>query len=168
MRIGILSDTHDRVPAMKAAVALLQQAGAEYYIHCGDVGSERVLEHLAGLPSAFVFGNNDWDREHLERYARKLDITCLGNFGELNLGGKLFAILHGDDFRLKHRLLSEQRHDFLLQGHTHLVQDEMVGKIRCVNPGALYRAREKTVALLETATDTLQFFVVSGIIEQGR
>jgi len=161
MLVGILSDTHDRPDAMSAAVELLRRHGAEFFIHCGDVGSERILDFLAGLPAAFVWGNNDWDRVGLERYARKLGIACCGYLGELELAGKSFAILHGDDTRLKGRLLSEQKHVYLLQGHTHVRQDERIGKTRVINPGALHRAREKTVALLDTATDRLVFLPVS-------
>lgn len=163
MRLGILSDTHDRAPAMKAAVALLQEHQAQYLIHCGDIGSEHMLDYLAGLPSAFIFGNNDWDRPAIKRYAQRLGIMCCDTFGDLELSGKKIAVIHGDDFRLKERLLAEQRHDYLLQGHTHLRQDERVGKIRCINPGALHRAREKTVALLDLESDDLQFFIVPGI-----
>lgn len=163
MRIGILSDTHDRVPAMKAAIELLIHLGAEFFIHCGDVGSERVLDHLAGLPSAFVWGNNDFDRVELERYAKKLGVGCYGNFADLELGGKRFAVIHGDDFRLRQRILTEQRHDYLLQGHTHVRSDQRIGNVRCINPGALYRAAEKTVATLETVDDRVDFHLVRGI-----
>lgn len=160
MLIGILSDTHDRVDAMAAAMDVLRRRGAEFFVHCGDVGSERVIDHLAGVPAAFVFGNTDWDRASLTRYAQKLGVACYGAFADLDLGGKKVAVIHGDDFRLKQRLLSEQRHDYLLQGHTHARADERVGKVRLINPGALHRAREKTVALLDTAADGLTFLTV--------
>jgi hypothetical protein len=163
MRIGILSDTHDRVAAMKVAIDLLARERAEFFVHCGDVGSERVLDQLAGLPAAFVWGNNDFDRMELQRYAEKLGIACHGAFGELELGGKRFAVLHGDDFRLRQRILTEQRHDYLLQGHTHVRLDQRIGKIRCINPGALHRANPKTVAMLDTETDVLNFHIVAGI-----
>ena len=159
--VGILSDTHDRVDAMAAAMALLRARGAEFFIHCGDVGSERVLDHLAGVPAAFVFGNTDWDRAALARYAEKIGVASHHPFADLELGGKRIAVTHGDDFKLKQRILSEQRHDFLLQGHTHLRADEKIGKTRVINPGALHRAREKTVALLYTDADRLTFHVVS-------
>ena len=81
MLIGLMSDTHDRVEAMALAVEALRQRGAEIYIHCGDVGSERVLDHLAGLRAAFVWGNCDYDRSGLQRYAQSLGIACYGNFG---------------------------------------------------------------------------------------
>jgi putative phosphoesterase len=160
--LGVLSDTHDRVDAMASAMTLLRQAGAQFFIHCGDVGSERVLDHFAGLPSAFVFGNTDWDRASLARYAQSIGVACHNTFADLDLGGKKVAVTHGDDFRLKQRILSGQRHDFLLLGHTHVRMDERVGKTRVINPGALHRAREKTVATLDTASGELKFLVVGG------
>src|SRR5689334_2841544 len=61
MLLGILSDTHDKADMIAAAVTLLQQQGAEFFIHCGDVGGEHILDSLTGLKAAFVWGNNDWD-----------------------------------------------------------------------------------------------------------
>jgi uncharacterized protein len=158
--VGVLSDTHDRVDAMAAAMDLLRRGGAEFFIHCGDVGSERVLDHLAGVPSAFVFGNTDWDRAALQRYAQSIGVACHPSLAELELGGRKLAVTHGDDFKLKQRILAEQRHDYLLQGHTHVPADQRVGRVRVINPGALHRAKEKTVALLDTATDDLKFLQV--------
>lgn len=157
MIVGILSDTHGRVDTAHAGVAILRAAGAEYLIHCGDVGEEDVLDALAGIPSAFVFGNNDWDRRGLERYAKDVGVTCLGAWGSLEVGGKRFAVIHGDDFALRRKLLDAQEHDYLLQGHTHVPADERHGRTRLINPGALHRARPRTVATLDTGSDRLTF-----------
>jgi putative phosphoesterase len=161
MIIGILSDTHDRTEPMAAAVQLLQSRGAEYFIHCGDVGSPAVLDFLAGQSAAFVWGNCDWDRLGLQRYAQSIEIDCLGAFGELELDGKKIALIHGDDPALKRRLMTEQKHDYLLQGHTHIRQDLRVGRMRLINPGALHRANPKTVALLDTAADAVEFLEIN-------
>jgi hypothetical protein len=158
--VGILSDTHDKVDAMAAAMELLRQGGAEFFIHCGDVGSEQILDHLAGTRAAFVFGNTDWDRAPLTRYAQHHGIACYPSLAELELGGKQFAVTHGDDARLARRVLDAQRHDYLLHGHTHVRADHRVGRVRIINPGALHRAKEKTVALLDTDTDRLTFLTV--------
>jgi len=161
MLIAILSDTHDRTEAMSAAVQLLQSRGAQYFIHCGDVGSPCVLDSLAGLKAAFVWGNCDWDRLALQRYAKSIQVTCYGAFGDLELDGCKIALIHGDDPALKRRLLSEQKHDYLLQGHTHVRQDLRVGRMRIINPGALHRANPRTVALLDTAADSLEFLEIN-------
>jgi putative phosphoesterase len=161
MLIGILSDTHGRADTAAAGISLLQEKGAAYFIHCGDVGSEQVLDHLAGLKAAFVWGNCDFDRMGLERYAQAIGIQCFGAFGELELEGKKIALLHGDDPVIRKRVLAEQKHDYLLQGHTHIRQDVRVGRVRLVNPGALHRANPRTVALLDPAADALQFLIVA-------
>ena len=160
MIVGILSDTHDRVDAARAGMELLREHGAEYYVHCGDVGSELILDLLAGLPAAFVFGNCDWDRRGLERYAAHLNVSCLGHSGELELGGKLFHVQHGDDAQAMRRALDSQRFDYLLHGHTHVPRDQRVGRTRVINPGALHRVKEKTVAVLSLQSDELKFLPV--------
>ena len=163
MIIGILSDSHDRAQTMAAGLKLLNDAGAEFFIHCGDIGSQKCVDLLAGLKCAFVFGNTDYDRAALARYAQSIDVPCFGNYADLTLDNKRIAVIHGDDYKLKHRLLGAQEHDYLLQGHTHIRADEKHGRTRLINPGALHRANPKTVATLELATDALQFHVVHSI-----
>lgn len=158
--VGILSDTHDRIEPALAGIKLLQQGGAEFYIHCGDVGGEQILDLLAGLPSAIVWGNNDFDRPLLTRYAESLGIAVFQTLGELELGGEHFAVTHGDDARIVRQVLDQQEHDYLLTGHSHIKADQRIGRVRVINPGALHRAIEKTVALLNTETDALQFLIV--------
>ena len=160
MLIGILSDTHDRVAPLVAAIDLLRGREVEHYIHCGDVGGQDILDRLAGLPVTFIWGNNDWDVRSLEDYAAHLKLACAGRFADLTLGGKRFAVIHGDDFRLKQRLIDDQQHDYLLQGHTHIKDLRRVGKTRLINPGALHRAATKTVATLNVAEDALWFHSV--------
>jgi putative phosphoesterase len=161
MLVGILSDTHDRIPALVTALDLLRGRGVEHYIHCGDVGGESVLDRLAGLPGTFIWGNNDWDVRSLEDYAATLKLTCAGRFADLTLGGKRFAVTHGDDPAAKRRVLDSQEFDYLLQGHTHLFDDQRIGRTRLINPGALHRAHPKTIALLDTHADRLERIVVA-------
>ena len=160
MLLGILSDTHDRYEMMAAAVRALQERGAAYFLHCGDVCAPNMLDHLAGLPSAFVWGNCDYDRPALQHYAQLVGVSCYGALADLELAGKKIAVIHGDDHRLKQQLLAEQRHDYLLHGHTHVREDKRVGQVRIINPGALHRASPKSVALLDTAADRLEFIDV--------
>ena len=97
MRLGILADTHSQVAITRQAIALLAEAGAEYYIHCGDVGDKAVLDELAGAAAAFVFGNNDYDHKGLRQYAETVGVQCLGIVGVLELAGRRVVVTHGDD-----------------------------------------------------------------------
>ena len=160
--VGILSDTHGRADMAKKAVDVLLQHNAEYLVHCGDVGGTDVLDALAGHPAMFVFGNNDYERSGLTTYAESIGIACGGTHGKLSFGDKIGVVTHGDDFALTKRLVREQQIDYLFVGHTHERLDQHKGKIHVINPGALYRASVKTVAILDTETNLVKFITIIG------
>lgn len=161
MLIGVLSDTHGRTDSTELAVTLLRKRGAMQLIHCGDVGSTRVLDLMAGIPCAFVWGNCDYDHHTLQGHAAALGIACCGAMGRLTLDGKIVSFLHGDDSRQLQRILTVQDCDYLFLGHSHVRSDQHVGRIHVINPGALHRASVKTVALIDTATDAVEFLEIS-------
>ncbi len=159
MQIGILSDTHDKVSRTSAAVSLLIENGAEVLFHCGDLTTPDVVYECAGIPGYFVFGNNDFDVTNLRQAIETIDGTCLEWGGEVVLAEKRIAMTHGDSMKEIRRLLG--RHpDYLLSGHTHVPADDYDGPTRCINPGALHRARAWTVALLDLASNELRFLNV--------
>lgn len=158
--LGILSDTHDRVDTAAAAIATLRAAGAQFLIHCGDVGGERILDLLAGMPCVFVWGNNDWDRAGLSQYAADIGLQCCNDFADLQISGKRIAVTHGDNLKLIQRVTQETDYDYLFLGHTHIPSNEKTGRLRIVNPGALHRAAKKTVAIVDLANDTVRHLIV--------
>jgi putative phosphoesterase len=153
MTIGILSDTHDRIPALEAGVRTLLANGAGCLIHCGDIGGERAIDCLAGHDAAFVWGNTDWDRRGLDEYARSVGVRCLGTGGCVEIDGKRVCVTHGDEPATVRRYLSDPTTDYLLMGHTHQLRDERIDNVRVINPGALHRAAVKTVVLLDVPRD---------------
>jgi putative phosphoesterase len=160
MRIGILSDTHNRLERTAEAVEMLRAERAEVLIHCGDLTGREVVIACGALPSYFVFGNNDADNVPALREAiKEVNGTCLGWGGEVTLAGKRIAVTHGHMHTDVRRLLAA-RPDYLFSGHSHIASDAHVGPTRRINPGALYRASEFTVALLDLETDALRFLVV--------
>src|SRR5688500_8848082 len=115
MKIGILSDTHGKLGTALRAVELLRTQSVDMLIHCGDVGGEEILDTLAGYTSYFVFGNNDYDRAGLQRYATTIGINCLRDFGVVGADGKKIAVTHGDDPRMITRLTRDDAGvDYLL------------------------------------------------------
>jgi uncharacterized protein len=163
--IGILSDTHGCVAITRNAVSQLLARGASHLIHCGDIDTEPILDELVGHSASFVFGNNDFDRPAMRRYGESIGLTCLGSYGVIELAGKKIAVTHGDDHRLLSRLTSranEPGYDYLFTGHTHVRHDNhLPNGIRWINPGALYRAPIKTVALLDVSSDRLESITIS-------
>jgi hypothetical protein len=124
------------------------------------VGGQRVLDLLAGLPISIVWGNNDFDVASLETYGKALGLSLGTRTLDVTLGGKRFLVMHGDDYSAKRRATELQNFDYLLHGHTHVYSDEKIGRTRVLNPGALYRARPKTIALLDTEADRSERIVV--------
>jgi putative phosphoesterase len=155
MRIGILSDTHDQVARTSRAVALLGDEGAEVLIHCGDLTGTDIVHECGIYPCYFVFGNNDYNEDALRAAMAVVGGVCLETGGEITLDGKRIAVTHGDVVREVRRLAAAAP-DYLLFGHTHVPTDHRDGPVRYVNPGAIYRASEHTVALLDTADDTVK------------
>lgn len=160
MRIGILSDTHNQRERTRRAIEILQDAGAEALFHCGDVTEPPLLTECTVLPCYLVLGNNDADMaSHLEAAMRDAGGTFLGWGGEVTLAGKRIAMTHGHLTRDLRPLLAAAP-DYLLSGHSHLASDARHEGVRRINPGALYRAKQFTVALLDLKTDTLEFLTV--------
>jgi putative phosphoesterase len=160
MLIGILSDTHDRLDRTQAAVDMLRAEGAKALLHCGDLTGPPIVAVCGVLPAYFVFGNNDSDNVlALQEAIEAVRGVCLAWGGGVTLAGKRIAMAHGHMHTDVRRLLAD-RPDYLFTGHSHTASDERVGPTRRINPGALHRAAEYTVGLLDLETDGLQFLTV--------
>ena len=158
MLLALLSDTHDNARATQAALALLQTHKPAAFLHAGDLVDPAMLAHFAGLREFhFVFGNNEYDHAALRALALDLRLHCHGEMADLNFAGKRLALLHGHNHALFHKLAHSGDYAYLIHGHTHARHDSRLGPTRIINPGALARAKHKSVALLDVATDDLRF-----------
>lgn len=160
MKLGILSDSHGRLLALRAGLRLLEEHGAEAFIHCGDIGGIEAIEELAGRKAWFVWGNTDDAHPPWREHVIALGLPWPDGPLDLRLGGKRIAVCHGHEPECR-RIIEAAEHDYLLYGHTHERADERIGRMRMINPGALHRVAVKTVALLDTESDTLQYFELS-------
>ncbi len=161
MLLALMSDTHDNEVGTKRALEVLAPFEPGAYLHAGDLVAAGMLELFRGLPLHFVFGNNEWDLTGVRTAAKSAGVTCHDYCGELEFGGKRVGLLHGHEGAVMRKMIESGRFDYVVHGHTHVRRDERVGKTRVINPGALQRARVKTVALLETETDELRFIEVA-------
>jgi uncharacterized protein len=159
MQLGILSDTHDQIARTQSAVQLLVESGAEALIHCGDITIPDVVYQLAALPSYFVFGNCDFELNELRQAIQAIGGTCLEQGGLIELGGHRLAVTHGDSEK-EVALLEAQRPDYLFSGHTHKPLDIVRGPTRFINPGALHRASQWTVARLNCVSGRLDMLPI--------
>jgi len=158
--VGILSDTHGKIEPTKAALAVLKTAQSEFYIHCGDVGGVPILDLLAGLPLAFVWGNTDYYRDELTSYAKGIGLQCHGDLADLELDGRHIAVTHGDESLILKKIIAGGRHEYLMHGHTHVARDQKIHGLRYINPGAVHRSPRPSVAVLDTRSEILRFLPI--------
>lgn len=158
--IGIISDTHENIPATKKAVEILKQRKADIVVHCGDIISPVMIPLFEGLPMKFVYGNNDGEVEGLNVMAQKYgfeDITFQKQFTYQN---KSFYVYHGTNPSLLQNAIDSQQHDYILTGHTHIIRDETIGTARVINPGALFNVEKYTIAFLDVSSNNLEFIEI--------
>ena len=135
MKIFVLADTHNRLPANIEALA----KDADEIWHLGDVCDARVLEAIAnfGPPVVVVRGNCDSSFE----WPLVLD---------LERNGVRFRLVHIPPDR------SPENIDVMLHGHTHVPRNERVEGVLFLNPGCVTRPNRgspASVANLDIAPD---------------
>jgi putative phosphoesterase len=167
-RIGLLSDSHGRAGTTARAVRLLIEQQVDLLLHLGDIGTLEVIDALIERldaqgnpdpPVRLVFGNTDWDLNALARYAKQLGLIVDDPMGRLTFNDKTLVYQHGHHEAALAQALAEGV-NYLCHGHTHRMRDERLGNTRVINPGALFRAAEYTVAVLDTESDNLVFLQV--------
>lgn len=157
MKLGILSDTHDEIDRTRTAIEKLRTMGAEVLIHCGDITGPEIVNLFVGTPSWFVFGNHDADRvPELRKAIREIGGVCLEWGGEIELDSKRIAVTHGHMHTDVRRLLASEP-DYLFSGHSHIINVQMQGKTRRINPGALSDTEWPGVAMLNLVNGVLMF-----------
>ncbi|PIE70805.1 MAG: YfcE family phosphodiesterase [Deltaproteobacteria bacterium] len=137
MKLAVMSDSHDHISHLRAAVDMLIAAGAGAIIHCGDLVAPFMLAELAraDVPVHAVFGNNDGDIHKLTTVALTQfpQITFHGLVGETALGGQSVAFTHYET--VARGLALSGRFSWVFFGHTHTYHEERVGEAILLNPG---------------------------------
>ena len=136
MRIGIVSDTHDDLAAVEAAVSLFERQGVDAVVHCGDfVAPFSVTPFDASFDFHAVRGNNDGE------WAVESAVEEFGEYhGEaaaLSFEGVEVAVTHGTSDLVVDALADCGDYDYVFHGHTHAHGVEARGGTVRVNPGGL-------------------------------
>lgn len=135
MRIGLMADTHDRVPAVTNLLEIFSGKGVSMVMHAGDYCSPFCLApfHQRGMALLGVFGRNDGDRETLSAYAaRGVGTEIYESPHSFEVGGKRILIVH-DIGEVRTR--SIESHDFVIHGCSHLQGEKKVSNTLVINPG---------------------------------
>jgi uncharacterized protein len=160
MKVGLLSDTHDRLPAIESLLRYMQERGVQLVLHAGDFCAPFALKPFVELsmPLVGVFGRNDGDHEGLRAYAQRgVGIELFESPHSLELAGQRILMVH-DIADVNQR--SIDGHSIVLHGFTHREEMKHRGETLIVNPGegCGWLHGEPGGAILDLQTRNVQFF----------
>ena len=155
MLVGLIADTHDRLPMVEKAVKRLNEENVGLVLHAGDYVAPFVIPKFKDLKARLigVFGNNDGDHELLKNgFSKYESLEMRGNFAEIIVEGIRIALLHGDEEELLKALVESESFDVVVHGHAHKTEIYRKGKTLVVNPGEVcgYLTGKSTIALFDT------------------
>lgn len=149
MLVGVLSDTHDRVPLITKALDLFAERGVGAVVHAGDICSPFAAKALKAAedrcPLHVILGNNEGEIDGLTAILPQL---CRGPI-RLELEGRKILVHHftkwcdADDVAWA---------DVVITGHTHEVVNESRDGRLFLNPGECcgWVSGRCSVAVLDT------------------
>ncbi|HET8685349.1 MAG TPA: metallophosphoesterase [Methanosarcina sp.] len=153
--IGIISDSHDNMNALRKAVEFFNDRGVKTVLHAGDIISPFTARAFQELKPKlyFVFGNNDGDKLTLTKRLEEIGAVSCGYFGDLTIDGLHIALLHGTNESLVKALARSGEFDVVVRGHTHEPGVKIIEGVTVINPGESsgVLSGRSTVAVLEIA-----------------
>ncbi|MCA1959908.1 MAG: metallophosphatase family protein [Desulfomonile sp.] len=155
MKIGVMSDTHLRLPDPTLEYIMDELlAGMDMILHAGDIVTLAVLEYLRDRGVIAVSGNMD-----------EFNVTGhLPHVREINAGDKRIGLIHGWGARegLERRIIerfSVPPPDVIVYGHSHVPFWGKVDGVWMFNPGSAtargYRGAG-TVGVIDIAGDIIE------------
>lgn len=162
MRVGVLADSHDRLPVIAEFARRFRAAGVDMVLHAGDYCAPWALGpfNAESLPLAGVFGKCDGDREGLRAEAA------------LGVGTELYEAPHsveiaGTRILLLHDLAdagerSIAGHEIVIHGYTHERRLETLGDSLLLNPGEAcgWLFGVPTAAILDVEKKAVEFITL--------
>jgi uncharacterized protein len=175
MKICILSDSHDHIALIDAAVGHAKAVGAEAVLHCGDVVAPSTLHCLErhGLPVHVIHGNNVGDLYTLGRLAANPD-NCIQYYGMdagLTLAGRRIFLVHYPHYA--RAMAATGDWDLVCCGHTHAPARESLPNLcgrqtLLLNPGTIGGVGQApaTYIIGDLATMSFDFHEVDKSVER--
>jgi uncharacterized protein len=164
MRVGLIADTHDRVPAIAEFGRRFANAGVGFVIHAGDWCAPFSIAPLraASVAVAGVFGKNDGDRQGLQAEAAKgVGFELYESPHSVEIGGTQILVVH-DIGDVQKRSLTA--HAIVVHGCTHKQEVRARGDSTIINPGEacgwLYGV--PTAAILDLETRAVEVIRLEG------
>ncbi|HET9425443.1 MAG TPA: metallophosphoesterase [Gemmatimonadaceae bacterium] len=164
MRVGLMSDSHDRIPAIAEFLRQMQDAGIGLVLHAGDFCAPFSLDPFeeAHISMAGVFGKNDADLESLRtRAGRAIGLELFESPHSFEIGGRRILLVHDIADIPDHSIES---HEIVVHGHSHKQEMKTRGETLLVNPGEAcgWVNGIPTAAILDLDARRVEFLTLSG------
>lgn len=163
MLVGLMSDSHDRVPAVAELVKRMAERGVGMVLHAGDFCSPFSLAPIqnANIALAGVFGRNDGDREGLRAAAQQgMGMELFESPHSLQIGDHKILIVHDlGDVAAR----SIKAHHIVIHGMEHQQSMKTRGETLIMNPGEAcgWMHGAPTAAVLDLDTKHVEFIKLS-------
>ncbi len=167
MKLGILSDIHDRIDRLDRALATLNQVEPDRLLVCGDLCAPFIVPQLAeGFsrgPIDIVLGNNDGDPFLIAHQAGLFEhLSVHGPFADLTIDGRRVFLVHYPE--LAYPIAASGWYDLVCFGHNHTAEIDRDGATALVNPGEVMgRLGRVTVAVYDTSSAEATHHEVEGV-----
>jgi hypothetical protein len=135
MKVGLMADSHDRLPAITDLLALMLERGVSLVMHAGDYCSPFSLEPFNEKNIALlgIFGRNDGDPEGLKATAaRGVGMELYESPHSFEVAGQRILLVH-DLGEVNRR--SIESHKYVVHGFTHKQDTNTRGDTLVINPG---------------------------------
>lgn len=151
MKIGIMADSHDNLPKIRAAIKVFAQEGVGLILHAGDFVAPFAVRAMHDAPARVVavFGNNDGERIGLAKAFEPIG-EVHPRIALVEVNGRRIGMVHEDE--LVAPLAAGSALDVLVYGHTHQLDIRCEGNTLVINPGEVggWLTGKSTVVLLDT------------------
>ena len=155
MKIGVMSDTHDRLPTFRRAVAMFERMKVDAIFHAGDFiapfAAKVIAPQVLSLPLYCCYGNNDGERAGLKAVLPNVvDGTV-----RVELKGRKIVMNHYIQWLTPEEI---DWADIVISGHTHEIVNELKAGKLFLNPGECcgWVTDRCTVGVLDLDTVTAQ------------
>jgi putative phosphoesterase len=161
MKIGVISDSHNHLTNLQAALAVFRQEGISLLVHCGDMTTAETAAAMGEFRVIHSCGNGDYASGEIRQALLQQNPQSFSGLvytGEVD--GVPFAVTHGHLGGKIHELVHSGLYRYVFYGHSHRRHDEASGSCRLINPGAVggLKAEVRSALILDLHSGSSRFF----------
>lgn len=155
MLIGIMSDSHDNLPSIDAAVTAFSKRKINLLLHCGDFIAPFAVKPLRNTGAGdirAVFGNCDGEVNGLTNTFASINGTVQNKPYKFQINGTGIMMMHEPYFITDG--MNDPEINLVAYGHTHKLSIEKKRGTLVINPGETcgYLTGKRTIVILDTST----------------